>query len=78
MLPAGPGSDTEKDGKLYYGGDTQNPGFKLALAAQSDTVFLLPGIDPYPTTAEFIRENGSVTKFIVTQGGKYEWDRVSP
>jgi hypothetical protein len=54
------------------------PSGRILGAAQSDTVFLLPGINPYPTIMEFIRENGKVTRFIVTQGGKYTWDRVSP
>lgn len=61
----------KQHGKLYM--DLSNKtGMHMVLQPLSQTLFLLPDVVRIRTTAEFVRENGKVTKVIWTQGKKYE------
>jgi CubicO group peptidase (beta-lactamase class C family) len=61
----------KENGKLYM--DLSNKtGIHMLLQPLSQTLFLLPDVKRVRTTAEFITENGKVTKAFFTQERKYE------
>ncbi len=65
----------KEQGKLYM--DLSNKtGRHMVLQPLSSTLFLLPDVMRVRTTAEFISENGKVTKVFMTQGKKYEWIKI--
>jgi hypothetical protein len=62
-------------GKLYM--DLSNKtGRHMVLQPLSQTAFVLPDVQRVRTTAEFVRENGKVTKAILTQEKTYEWIKI--
>jgi len=48
----------------------------MVMQPLSATLFLLPDVLRIRTTAEFIRENGKVTKAFFTQEERYEWKKI--
>jgi CubicO group peptidase (beta-lactamase class C family) len=62
-------------GKLYM--DLSNKtGRHMVLQPLSQNLFLLPDVMRIRSTAEFLRENGKVTKAIFTQEKPYEWIKI--
>ena len=65
----------KEQGKLYM--DLSNKtGRHMVMQPLSATLFLLPDVLRIRTTAEFIRENGKVTKAFFTQEERYEWKKI--
>ena len=65
----------KEQGKLYM--DLSNKtGRHMVLQPLSQTLFLLPDVMRIRTTAEFIRENGKVTRVFMTQEKRYEWIKI--
>ncbi len=65
----------KEQGKLYM--DLSNKtGRHMVMQPLSKTLFLLPDVMRIRSTAEFIRENGKVTKAIFTQEKAYEWIKI--
>jgi hypothetical protein len=48
----------------------------MLLQPLSATLFLLPDVMRVKTTAEFVSENGKVTKVVTTQERNYEWIKI--
>ena len=64
-----------EEGKLYM--DLSNKtGRHMVLQPLSQNLFLLPDVMRIRSTAEFIRENGKITKAIFTQEKPYEWIKI--
>jgi CubicO group peptidase (beta-lactamase class C family) len=65
----------KEQGKLYM--DLSNKtGRHMVLQPLSPTLFLLPDVMRVRTTAEFIKENGKVTRAVMTQEKRYEWIKI--
>ena len=65
----------KENGKLYM--DLSNKtGRHMVMQPLSATLFLLPDVQRVRSTAEFISENGKITKAIFTQEKAYEWMKI--
>jgi hypothetical protein len=63
------------NGRIY--GDLSNgTGSYLMFMALTDTKFLLPDIQRVKTIADFVKENGKVTKVILTQEEPVEFRKI--
>ena len=50
--------------------------WKAELSATTQTIFNVKNVKP-PATLEFVKDDtGKVTKFVINQGGLYEWRKI--
>jgi hypothetical protein len=63
------------NGRIY--GDLSNgTGSFLMFIALTETKFFLPDIQRVKTSADFVKENGKVTKLILTQEQPVEFTKI--
>jgi CubicO group peptidase (beta-lactamase class C family) len=63
---------TRENQQMYI---TFSPNATVPLIALTETKFTLQGVNP-SATIEFIKENGQITKAIISQKGLFEWKKI--